>query len=85
MLKAQKVSELPYIKGMLKKVNMSDYDDQLQKEYKINKVVSANSGVLTKEKAQRVVKVLDEGTRQRGRFLLSDFFRVEEPSPLSVC
>lgn len=60
VLKAQKVSELPYIKGMLKKVNMSDYDDQLQKEHKINKVVNANSGVLTKEKAQRVVKVLDD-------------------------
>jgi RNA polymerase sigma-70 factor (ECF subfamily) len=60
VLKAQKVSELPYIKGMLKKVNMSDYDDQLQKEYKINKVLGANSGELTKEKAQRVVKVLDD-------------------------
>ncbi|AIS51998.1 RNA polymerase sigma-70 factor, ECF subfamily [Thermoanaerobacter kivui] len=60
VLKAQKVGELPYIKGMLRKINMADYDVQLQKEYKINKVLSANSGVLTKEKAQRVVKMLDD-------------------------
>jgi RNA polymerase sigma-70 factor (ECF subfamily) len=60
VLKAQKVSELPYIKGMLRKINMADYDDTFQKEHKINKVLSANSGVLTKEKAQKVVKVLDD-------------------------
>ncbi|MEQ2130683.1 hypothetical protein QTP99_12020 [Caldanaerobacter subterraneus KAk] len=45
---------------MLRKINMADYDDTFQKEHKINKVLSANSGVLTKGKAQRVVKILDD-------------------------
>lgn len=60
VLKAKKISELPYIKGMLKKINIDDYDQQLEYELKAKKIYEANKDSLSSENVEKAINILDD-------------------------
>lgn len=57
-LKAKNVEELPYVKGMLKKVNLSDFSYE-SKGKTDEAVVKANKGILNNEQLAKVSKEVD--------------------------
>jgi|GEM_PF-1176847 len=57
-LKAKKVEELPYVKGMLKKVNLSDFS--YESKEKTDKVVkNANKDILVSEQMVKATEAID--------------------------
>ncbi len=60
VLKAKSVGELPYIKGILKKINIADYERKLANELKVEKVFNANKSSLNNNEIRKMVKLLDD-------------------------